>query len=88
VSDDWLILAELLLVFGLVFGFGIRELLWLRRDRRERERARRGEGNVAGPDGGDDSRDARAEAAVGTEAPPAVGTDAPPSASPGPPAGR
>ena len=41
-SNDWLIFAELLLVFGLVFGFGARELWLLRRDRREREK-RRGE---------------------------------------------
>lgn len=39
-SSDWLILLELLLVFGVVGGFCVRELLWLRRDRRERERRR------------------------------------------------
>lgn len=33
-SGDTLILLELLLVFGLVIGFGVRELLILRRYRR------------------------------------------------------
>jgi hypothetical protein len=38
VSSNLIVLLELLLVFGLVVGFGIWQLVSLRRDRREREK--------------------------------------------------
>ena len=56
-DSGWIVLAELVLVFGLIIGFGIWQIVSLRRDRRAS--GKRATADAATPDADRGSADGR-----------------------------